>query len=155
MAPGRRDDSRSRSRGRGRNNRGRSRSRLAQHQRPQDSLELPRSWNATPNLARQVISNKFTRDLQIDGMEIFDICLAQVMTGGLTSWGLRSLANGKHTVGESFRSRQEAITAGTLMRSLRGDSSAQSAGADLNASLTHMTKNMLSFPCRHDWRSRR
>ena len=29
------------------------------------------------------------------------------------------------------------------MRSLRGDSSAQSAGADLNASLTHMTKNVI------------
>ncbi|CAE7777056.1 unnamed protein product, partial [Symbiodinium necroappetens] len=38
-----------------------------------------------------VVSNKFTRDLQIDGMDIFDIRLAQ-----------------------------EAITAGTLMRALRG-----------------------------------
>ncbi|CAE7809442.1 unnamed protein product, partial [Symbiodinium sp. KB8] len=31
-----------------------------------------------------------------------------------------SLANGRHTVWESFKSRQEAITAGTLMRALRG-----------------------------------
>ncbi|CAE7638677.1 unnamed protein product [Symbiodinium necroappetens] len=31
---------------------------------------------------QQVVSNKFTRDLQIDGMDIFDIRLAQVMTGG-------------------------------------------------------------------------
>ena len=57
-------------------------------------MELPRSWNSTPteydsnreyglNLPRQVISNKFTRDLQIDGMDIFDVRLAQVMTGGL------------------------------------------------------------------------
>ncbi|CAE7361778.1 AMY1.1 [Symbiodinium microadriaticum] len=29
------------------------------------------------NLPRQVVSNKFTRDLQIDGMDIFDIRLAQ------------------------------------------------------------------------------
>ena len=32
------------------------------------------------------------------------------------------------------------------MRSLRGDNSAQSTGADLNATLTYMTKNM--FPGR-------
>ena len=91
-----------------------------------------------------MISNKFTRDLQIDGMDIFDVRLAQVMPGGLNNWGLRSLANGRHTVWESFKSRQEAIAAGTLMRSLRGDNSAQSTGADLNATLTYMTKNM--FP---------
>eukprot|EP00439_Symbiodinium_sp_Y106_P052552 s1449_g7.t1 len=77
-------------------------------------------------------------------MDIFDVRLAQVMTGGLNNWGFRSLANGRHTVWESFKSRQEAITAGTLMRSLRGDSSSQGTGADLNATLTHMTKNM--FP---------
>ena len=46
-----------------------------------DSLELPRSWKSTPaeydsnreyglNLPRQVISNKFTRDLQVDGVDI-------------------------------------------------------------------------------------
>ena len=86
------------------------------------------------NLPRQVVSNKFTRDLHIDGVDIFDVRLAQVMTGGLNNWGLRSLANGRHTVRESFKSRQEAITAGTLMRSLRGDSSSQGTGADLNAS---------------------
>ena len=125
------------------NDRGRSRSRPSQHQRRQDSLELPRSWTSSPteydsnreyglNLPRQVISNKFTRDLQIDGVDIFDVRLAQVMTGGLSSWGLRSLANGRHTVWESFKSRQEAITAGTLMRSLRGDNSTQGTGADLN-----------------------
>ena len=152
---GRRDNSRSRSRGRTRNYRGRSRSRPSQHQRRPDSLELPRSWKSTPteydsnreygvNLSRQVISNKFTRDLQIDGVDIFDVRLAQVMTGGLNNWGLRSLANGRHTVREPFKSRQEAITAGTLMRSLRGDNSAQGTGADLNATLTYMTKNM--FP---------
>ena len=89
---GRRDDSRSRSRGRTRNYRGRSRSRPSQHQRRQDSLELPRSWKSTPteydsnreyglNLPRQVVSNKCTRDLQIDGMDIFDVRVAQVMTG--------------------------------------------------------------------------
>ena len=154
---GRRDDSRSRSRGRTMNYRGRSRSRPSQHQhqRRQDSLELPRSWKSTPaeydsnreyglNLPRQVVSNKFTRDLQINGMDIFDVRLAQVMTGGLNNWGLPSLANGRHTVWESFKSRQEAITAGTLMRSLRGDNSSQGSGADLNVTLTYMTKNM--FP---------
>ena len=92
-----------------RNYRGRSRSRPSQHQRRQDSLELPRSWKSTAteydsnrayglNLPRQVISSKFTRDLQIDGVDIFDVRLAQVMTGGLNNWGLRSLANGRHTV---------------------------------------------------------
>ena len=99
-------------------------------------MELPRSWKSTPteydsnreyglNLPRQVVSNKFTRELRIDGMDIFDVRLAQVMTGGLNNWGLRSLANGRHTVWESFKSRQEAIAAGTLMRSLRGDNSSQ------------------------------
>ena len=107
---------------------------------------LPRSMTAIENTAsiRQVVSNKFTRDLHIDGMDIFDVRLAQVMTGGLNNWGLRSLANGRHTVWESFKSRQEAIAAGALMRSLRGDNSSQRTSADLNATLTHMTKNM--FP---------
>ena len=77
-------------------------------------------------------------------MFVLHVRLAQVMTGGLNNWCLRSLANGRHTVWESFKSRQEAIAAGTLMRSLRGDNSAQSTGADLNATLTYMTKNM--FP---------
>ena len=144
---GRRDDSRSRSRGRTRNYRGRSRSRPSQHQhqRRQDSLELPRSWKSTPteydsnreyglNLPRQVVSNRFTRDLRIDGMDIFDVRLAQVMTGGLNNWGLRSLANGRHTVWESFKSRQEAITAGTLMRSLRGDNSSRGTARPLRIS---------------------
>ncbi|CAE7837912.1 ATG26 [Symbiodinium necroappetens] len=121
----------------------------------EESLELPRNWRSSPteydtnreyglNLPRQVISNKFTRDLQIDGMDIFEVRLAQVMTGGLNNWGLRSLANGRHTVWESFKSRQEAITAGTLMRALRGENSTHYSGADLNSILTHMTKNM--FP---------
>ena len=70
-------------------------------------LEAP--WKSTPteydsnreyglNLPRQVISNKFSRDLQTDGMDIFDVRLAQFMTGGLNNWGLRSLANFRHTV---------------------------------------------------------
>ena len=164
---GRRGDSRSRSRGRTRNYRGRSRSRPSQHQhqRRQDSLELPRSWKSTPteydsnreyglNLPRQVVSNKFTRDLHIDGMDIFDVRLAQVMTGGLNNWGLRSLANGRHTVWESFKSRQEAVTAGTLMRSLRGDNSSQGTGADLNATLTYMTKNMFRRQDPYLWDNR-
>ena len=85
---------------------GRSRSRPSQHPRRQDSL--PRSWKPSSteydsnreyygfNLPRQVSSNKFTRDLQIDGMDMFDVRLAQVVTGGLNNWGLRSLANRKH-----------------------------------------------------------
>ena len=36
-------------------------------------------------------------------MDIFDVRLAQVMTGGLNNVGLRSLANGRHTVWESFK----------------------------------------------------
>ena len=114
----RKNDSRSRSRNRGRptHRRDRSASRQPPTHRRQEPLELPRTWRSSPteydtnreyglNLPRQVVSNKFTRDLQIDGMDIFDIRLAQVMTGGLTNWGLRSLANGRHT----FKSRQEAI----------------------------------------------
>ena len=69
--------------------------------------------------------------------------LSQVTTGGNTNWGLRSLANGRDKFFETFKSRQEAIMAGTLMRALRGDSVGTS-GADLNATLTHMTKT--KFP---------
>ena len=87
-------------------------------------------------------------------MDIFDVRLAQVMTGGLNNWGLRSLANGRHTVWESFKSRQEAIAAGTLMRSLRGDNSSQGTGADLNATLTYMTKNMFPGQDPHLWDNR-
>ncbi|CAE7275900.1 hypothetical protein AK812_SmicGene29690 [Symbiodinium microadriaticum] len=90
-----------------------------------------------------VLSNRFTRDLNIDGMDIMDVKLSQVTTGGNTNWGLRSLANGRDKFFETFKSRQEAIMAGTLMRALRGDSVGTS-GADLNATLTHMTKT--KFP---------
>ena len=137
----RRNDSRSRSRNRGRptHRRERSASRQPPTYRRQEPLELPRNWRSSPaeydtnreyglNLPRQVVSNKFTRDLQIDGMDIFDVRLAQVMTGGLNNWGLRSLANGRHTVWESFKSRQEAITAWTLMRALRGENSTHCQG---------------------------
>ena len=87
-------------------------------------------------------------------MDIFDVRLAQVMTGGLNNWGLCSLANGRHTVWESFKSRQEAIAGGTLMRSLRGDNSSQGSGADLNATLTYMTKNMLPGQDPYLWDNR-
>ncbi|CAE7447475.1 unnamed protein product [Symbiodinium microadriaticum] len=76
-------------------------------------------------------------------MDVMDVKLSQVTTGGNTNWGLRSLAIGRHTVFESVKSRKEAIMAGTLMRALRGDSVGTS-GADLNATLTHMTKT--KFP---------
>ena len=91
-----------------------------------------------------MVSNKFIRDMQIDGMDIFDIRLAQVMISRLNNWGLRSLANGKYTIWESFKSRQEAIVTGALMRSLRGDNSNQGSGADFNATLIYITKNI--FP---------
>ena len=40
------------------------------------------------------------------------------------------------------------------MRSLRGDSSTQGAGADLNATLTYMTKNMYPGQDRYLWDNR-
>ena len=122
----RRQDSRSRSRGRVQPQRYRSRSRPTSGREQSRRPFLPQSWNSTSseydsnreyglNLPRKVLSNRFTRELNIDGMDIMDVRLSQVTTGGTVNWGLRSLANGRHTVFESFKSRQEAIMAGTLM----------------------------------------
>ena len=47
-------------------------------------------------------------------------------------------------VTRSSPDRKPLITTGTLMRALRGENSTHYSGADLNSTLTHMTKNM--FP---------
>ncbi|CAE7847032.1 unnamed protein product [Symbiodinium necroappetens] len=114
------------------------------------------------NLPRQVVSNKFTRDLQIDGMDISKTH-RQSLAIWFPYWMLMcgwfdqlvgQSDNSRHTVWESFKSRQEAITAGTLMRALRGENSTHYSGADLNSTLTHMTKNMFPGQDPYLWHNR-
>ena len=92
----------------------RSTSRQLTTHRRQEHVELPQNWRSSTteydtnreyglSLPRQVVFNKFTRDLQIEGMDILDVRLAQVTTQSLNNWGLRSLANGRHTVWESLK----------------------------------------------------
>ena len=161
-----RGDSRARSRARSRSRHGRTRrtsrgrsplQRSPPHRRQGDARSnsrFPNNWESTPqeydaqkvyglSLPRKVLSNRYTRELQIDGADIMDVRLSQVTTNGPNNWGLRSLAWGCQTVWEAFRSRQEAVFAGTLVRHLRGDSKEagpSSQAPDLNAVLTEMTK---------------
>ena len=161
-----RGDSRARSRARSRSRHGRTRrasrgrsplQRSPPHRRQGDARSnsrFPNNWESTPqeydaqkvyglSLPRKVLSNRYTRELQIDGADIMDVRLSQVTTNGPNNWGLRSLAWGRQTVWEAFRSRQEAVFAGTLVCHLRGDSKEagpSSQAPDLNAVLTEMTK---------------
>ena len=105
------------------------------------------------SLPKYVVRNRLTRDLGIADMPIFEVPLAKVVSQQHQNWALRQIAHGRTVTWENFRSKQESVFAGVLMRALRGDS-AQSDGMDfvtiLNAEQRrrHPTKEL------HDWEAR-
>ena len=65
------------------------------------------------------------REQGIAGMDIMDVPLHKVISGGNNNWALRQVAHGRTVQWENFRSRQEAIFCGVLMRGLRSEQDEQ------------------------------
>ena len=72
-------------------------------------------------LPKLVVNNRSTRELGIDGMSVFDVPLVSVIGQQHENWALRMMAHGRRVSWESFRSRQESVFAGILLRLIRGD----------------------------------
>ena len=54
-------------------------------------------------------------------MPVFDVPLVSVIGQQHENWALRMMAHGRHVSWENFRSRQESVFAGILLRLIRGD----------------------------------
>ena len=143
----------------GRSNRHRSRTRSPRDER--GSVNLPRSWRQTSqewdsnklyglSLPKNVLSNRLTRELGIAGMDIFDVPLSKIVSGGATNWALRQVAHGRTVHWENFRSKQEGVFCGVLMRALRSDQSEQD-GTDFVTILNATQKKLYPDSELHDW----
>ena len=60
-------------------------------------------------------------------MDIMDVPLHKVISGGNNNWALRQAAHVRTVQRENFRSRQEAIFCGVLMRGFRSEQAEQEA----------------------------
>ncbi|OLP88479.1 hypothetical protein AK812_SmicGene30171 [Symbiodinium microadriaticum] len=135
---------------------------------PQDhrgaSTQLPRSWKQSTHewdttelyglsLPKHVVSNRLTREQGIAGMDIFEVPLSKVVSGGTSNWALRQVAHGRTVQWENFRSRQEAILCGVLMRALRSDQ-AEKEGTDFVTILNSSQKKFFPDSDMHDWTAR-
>ena len=120
----------------GRISRHRSRTRSPQNQQGM-SNQKPKTWKQTSHewdsnrvygltLPKIVVSNRLTREQGIAGVDIMDV---QVISGGNNNWALRQVAHGRTVQWENFRSRQEAIFCGVLIRGLRSEQ-AEQEGSD-------------------------
>ena len=132
------------------------------------ACRLPSSWNPDSQhldtskqyglpMPRHVVSNRTSRDLGIAGMDVREIPLRAVVHDGISNWGLRAVANGRTTVWENFRSRQEAVFAGTLVRKLRGSASGSdsiAATPDLNSILIGQQQVLYPGSDVHQWDNR-
>ena len=68
--------------------------------------------------------------------------VVDVISGGLSNWGLRLIANGRYTAFELFRSRLEAMIASTLTKSfykLQSEIDLQKLVAYFNSSSEDLT----------------
>ena len=85
------------------------------------SNQKPKTWKQTSHesdsnrvygltgltLPKIVVSNRLTREQGIAGMDIMDVPLHKVISGGNNNWALRQAAHGRTVQRENFRSRQE------------------------------------------------
>eukprot|EP00439_Symbiodinium_sp_Y106_P071699 s1443_g12.t4 len=83
-------------------------------------------------LPKIAVSNRLTREQGIAGMSILDVPLYKVISGGHNNWALRQVAHGR-VQWENFRSRQEAIFCGALMRALRSDQAEQEGASKVRS----------------------
>ena len=92
----------------------------------------PKTWKMTEDewdsnkiygltLFRIVANNRCTRELGIEGLPVFDVPLVSVIAQQHENWALRMMAHGRCVSWENFRSRQESVFAGILLRLIRGD----------------------------------
>ena len=100
-----------------------------------------------------MVSNRLTREQGIAGMDIFEVPLSKVVSGGTSNWALRQVAHGRTVQWENFRSRQEAILCGVLMRALRSDQ-AEKEGTDFVTILNSSQKKFFPDSDMHDWTAR-
>ena len=135
-------------------------SKLPQNWNP-DAQQLDTSKQYGLSLPRHVVSNRLTREQGTAGMDVQEIPLKAVIHDGISNWGLRAVANGRTTVWEYFRSRQEAVFAGTLVRKLRGSQGASSSssdnvgsGPDLNAIWLSQQQILHPGSDMHQWDNR-
>ena len=135
---------------------------------PQDhrgtSAQFPRSWKPSAHewdttklygltLPKHVVSNRLTREQGIAGMDISEVPLSKVVSGGVSNWALRQVAHGRTVQWENFRSRQEAIFSGVLMRALRSEQ-AEQEGTDFVTILNASQKKLFPESDIHDWSAR-
>ena len=86
-------------------------------------------------------------------MNIVDVPLCKVISGGVNNWALRQVAHGRTVQWKNFRSRQEAIFCGVLMRALRSDQAEQD-GTDFVTVLNAFQKKLYPASDMHDWTAR-
>ena len=101
-------------------------------------------------LPKIVVPNRLTREQGVAGMNILDVPLYKVISGGNNNWALRQVAHGRTVQWENFRSRQEAIFCGVLMRALRSDQ-AEQEGTDFVTVLNASQKKYFPASDLHDW----
>ena len=74
---------------------------------------MPRTWQQTAHewdtnrvygltLPKIVVSNRLTREQGISGMNIVDVPLCKVISGGVNNWALRQVAHGRTVQWETF-----------------------------------------------------
>ena len=104
-------------------------------------------------LPKVAVSNRLTREQGTSGTNIIDVPLCKVISGGVNNWALRQAAHGRTNQWENFRSRQEAIFCGVLMRALRSDQ-AEQEGTDFVTVLNAFQKKLYPASDLHDWTAR-
>ena len=125
---------------------------------------MPRTWQQTTHewdsnrvygltLPKIVVSNRLMREQGTSGMNIMDVPLCKVISGGVNNWALRQVAHGRTVQWENFRSRQEAIFCGVLMRALRSDQ-AEQEGTDFVTVLNAFQKKLYPASDLQDWTAR-
>ena len=119
------------------------------------SNQKPKTWKQTSHewdsnrvygltLPKIVVSNRLTREQGIAGMDIMDVPLHKVISGGNNNWALRQVAHGRTVQWENFRSRQEAIFCGE----------AEQEGSDFVIVLNACQKKFFPAAGLHDWPAR-
>ena len=85
----------------------------------EDEWDSNKSYGLT--LPRIVAKNRCTRELGFEGLPVFDVPLVSVIGQQHENWALRMMAHGRRVSWENFRSRQESVFVGILLRLIRGD----------------------------------
>ena len=131
----------------GRISRHRSRTGMS-NQKPKTWKQTSHEWDSNRvyglTLPKIVVSNRLTREQGIAGMDIMDVPLHKVISGGNNNWALRQVAHGRTVQWENFRSRQDAIFCGE----------AEQEGSDFVIVLNACQKKFFPAADLHDWPAR-